>query len=467
MNLALLAPELILTAAALGLLMGEAFWPAVRRPWLGVAAAAVAAAGLAAAGLSGVNAEAFGMFRVDGMAVFFKLILLAGLLIVLLLSAGYREFDGLKSWGTYGALLLLAGVGMLMLVSASDLLLVVISIELLGVASFILTGFFKDQRRSSEAAVKFFLVGAFSSGLMIYGVSLLYGLLGTTSLAAFAAAAGGEAHRLPLAGASILLLAGFGFKVAMVPFHMWVPDAYEGAPTPVTAFLSVAPKAAAFGALARVLPHHGELGLTGLLAVLAAVTMTVGNLSALPQRNVKRLLGYSSIAQMGYVLVGFTAAGTLGLRSVLLYAAAYLFMNLGAFACVIAVSNQSQTEDLDGFAGLAGRSLPLALATTVFMISLTGIPPMIGFVGKFAVFAAAVSEKYYWLAAVGLVNSVISLYYYFGIVRRMFFSEPASAAQARPIPQVLAGSVAATLIITLGAGLFPNALAAWVQRILP
>jgi NADH-quinone oxidoreductase subunit N len=356
---------------------------------------------------------------------------------------------------------------MLLLVSSTDFLMILISIEILSVSSFILTGYFKDERRSSEAAMKYFLVGAFSSSLMIYGISLLYGLTGSTGLQGLFDAALKEGPRLPLVGSVLLILAGFGFKLAMVPFHMWVPDTYEGAPTPITAFLSVAPKAAALGILVRAFANHSQLQITWLVALLAALTMTVGNLSALPQTNIKRLLGYSSIAQMGYVLVGFVAAGPSGVGSVLIYALVYMFMNLGVFACAIAVSNEAQTEELDGFSGLAQRSFPLALITTVFLLSLTGLPPVAGFIGKFSIFAAAISEGWIWLSVIGVLNSVISLYYYFGIVRRMFFSDPLVPAKNFSLSPSLAGCVAVTLFVTVVAGIFPNTVLLWVRQIVP
>jgi NADH-quinone oxidoreductase subunit N len=410
------------------------------------------------------------MAAVDGMGNYMKLVLLAGVLMVLWMSADYAGFQAIRgeemAWGTYASLLLMSTVGLLLLVSSTDLLMVVISLELISITSFILTGYLKGDRRSSEAAIKFFLVGAFASGLMLYGISLLYGVLGSTGLQDLVTANLAAVPRLPLVGGVLFLLAGLGFKMAMVPFHMWVPDAYEGAPTPITAYLSVAPKAAAFGALARILPHHASLEISSLLAVLAAATMTVGNFSALRQTNVKRMLGYSSIAQMGYVLVGFVAAGPLGIGSVLVYTAAYLFMNLGAFACVIAVANEAKTDHIDGFAGLASRSFGLALITTVFMLSLTGIPPLVGFVGKFSVFAAAVQEGWIWSAVAGVLNSVVSVYYYFSIVHRMFFQAPARTGKFVLTPS-LAGCVIVTLFVTLAVGIFPNTWLAWVGGVVP
>ncbi|MBK8574868.1 MAG: NADH-quinone oxidoreductase subunit N [Elusimicrobia bacterium] len=298
--------------------------------------------------------------------------------------------------------------------SATDFLMILIAIELISLSSFVLTGFCLDDQRSSEAALKYFVVGAFSTGIMVFGMSILYGVTGGTSLVSLTGEGAALFPVLPLAGALFFILAGFGFKLALVPFHMWAPDVYEGAPTPITAFLSVAPKAAAFGMMIRFFQNHGGLHVTVLLAVLSALTMTVGNLAALRQTNVKRLLAYSSVAQMGYVMMGIVAGGSIGIQSVLVYLAAYLFMNLGAFSSVIAVGEDARTESIEGFSGLASRSLPLALMTTVFLLSLTGIPPLVGFIGKFSLFSATLqTQGLVWLAVVGAVNSVISLAYYF------------------------------------------------------
>jgi NADH-quinone oxidoreductase subunit N len=466
LNLSSLLPEIILSVAALLAMVGEGAARPRRGLWISFSVAAVLAALVAVVVTPLRESPVLGMLAVDGSARFFKVVLLGGVLLVFGMSSAYDRFlkgeEG-KSipWGTFCALLLFSTVGLLFLVSATDFILILIALELLSITSFVMTGFLRE-RRSAEAAVKFFLVGAFSSALFIYGASILYGLVGSTTLSALAAADPLALPRLPLIGGFLFILAGFGFKLALVPFHMWVPDAYEGAPTPVTAYLSVAPKAAALGALLRVLPNHGELDLTFVLAVLAAVTMTLGNLAALRQQNVKRLLGYSSIAQMGYALVGFVAAGTLGVTAVMIYALAYLVMNLGAFACVIAVSNRTGVETVDGFSGIARRSLPLALATTVFMLSLTGLPPMVGFIGKFAVFAAAMAEGWEWLAVVGVLNSVVSLYYYFSIVHRMFFNEPSGSEEVGMAP-ALTACVSIALVFTLWAGLFPHSMLAWAQ----
>lgn len=462
-------PESILTGAALLLLLLDSNRSGRRTLSLLVALGALVAAGVAV-GRTG-DGVAFGLFAMDGVARFLKVLLAGAVILTLALSARFKAFESDGGdpfpWGTYAALLLLASVGLFLLASANDFLAALIALELVSVSSFILVGFVRRDRRSGEAAIKYFLVGAFASALMIYGISLLFGVTGTTGAGVLSAATATRVSSLPLTAALFFILAGFGFKLALAPFHMWVPDVYEGAPTPITAFLSVAPKAAAFGLLVRLLGAHHALGVTPLLALLSALTMTVGNLGALNQRNVKRLLGYSSIAQMGYVMIGFVAAGTVGLRALLVYLAAYVFMNLGAFAAVIAVTEDAGTESLDAFDGLASRSLPLALVTTFFLLSLTGLPPFIGFIGKFSLFSAAVqSPGLMALAIVGVVNSVISFAYYFSIVRAMFFAE-AKRTQAPLVNGPLWAALGVTSMVTVVSGLFPNPLLAWVQRVLP
>ncbi|HOW28683.1 MAG TPA: NADH-quinone oxidoreductase subunit N [Elusimicrobiota bacterium] len=462
MNLLWITPEIFLSAAALLLFAGNI---RRRRIAVGFTMMALVMAGILVLKFIYENGSVLETAAVDGMSAFFKLLLLAGMSLSLGLANDSAEMKEI-SWGTFCGVWLLSTVGLMMLAASLDLILVVVSLELIGISSFILTGFLKREKRSMEAAIKIFLVGALSSALFIYGISLVYGALGSTSLAALAGFSFQGPDRLCLVGGLLFVIAGLGFKLAVVPFHMWVPDTFEGAPTPVTAYLSVAPKIAALALLVRALPFHGAAGLSPLLAVLAVASMTLGNLAALRQTSVKRLLAYSSIAQMGYILLGFVAAGTLGLSSVLVYSAAYLFMNLGAFACLIAVSNESGSDRLESFDGLARRSFPLALLATVFLLSLTGIPPMLGFVAKFSVFAAAISERWFLLSVIGVLNSVVSLYYYFRIVHSMFFSEPSSSVPIR-WSWGLSGCLVVSALITVLAGLWPAGLLAWVQQVVP
>lgn len=468
-SLSLLRAELFLTVIAVGLLLLDNGRQA--RKGLSIGGAVVALLGAALLTLGVPDGTAFHMLIVDGTARLLKVLLAAAVLMVLALSSGFSGFSDTEDrpfgWGTFTGLLLLSTVGLFSLVSASDFLVILIAIELISVTSFVLTGFRREDRRSNEAALKYFLVGAFSTGIMVFGLSLLYGLTGETSLSALQGSGGVPLPALPLAGALCFVLAGFGFKLALAPFHMWAPDVYEGAPTPITAFLSVAPKAAAFGMLIRFFQNHSTLHVSMILAVAAALTMTVGNLAALRQNNVKRLLAYSSIAQMGYLMMGIVAGGVSGGRAVLVYLVAYVLVNLGAFASVIAVGEDSKTESIDGFSGLASRSLPLAITTTLFLLSLTGIPPLVGFIGKFSLFSATLQAPgLVWLAVVGAINTAISLAYYFSIVRVMFF-----APAVRSGPVGLSGPVLACLTfsgsLTLVAGLFPNLLLALARSVWP
>jgi NADH-quinone oxidoreductase subunit N len=457
-------PEIVLALAAMAILLGETVWPRVGRLWVIPGAAAVGAAALLAAK---VPSAAGGMFVMDGMARFLKIASASGTVLTLGLSAGMKTWRPRGvSWGAYVSLILLSTLGLMLLVSSADWLMLVVSLELVSVTCFILAGFLKDDRRGSEAAIKYFLMGAFSAGLMLYGISLYYGVFGTTSLTALRTAHLAALPRLPVVGAAFFVLAGLGFKMALVPFHMWAPDVYEGAPLPVTAFISSAPKAAAFGALLRALPNLDGLGIAGVVAILSLLTMTVGNIGALRQTNIKRLLAYSSIAQMGYVLMGAVAGGDSGRGAVLIYVLFYLFMNLGAFACAAVVCDDAGTEDLGAFSGLARRSLPLALCATIFFLSLTGIPPLAGFVGKFSLFAAALEHGWAWLAVAAVINSVVSLAYYAGIVRRMFFDEAAHAGRVG-LSFSLAVCAAAAVAVTLAAGLFPDRVLGWVRSSLP
>ena len=487
-QLVLIAPEIFLSGLALVVLLGEAFFPSKSKAWISVGVVGLALAGIhqivffatgaypgaAALGFAPTVSggwvqygTVFGMIAVDSLAAFFKLTIIASIIMVLWLSSDYREFKGVPM-GTYVALFLLATVGMLFLVGSVDLLMAVIALELLSICSFILTGFVLTRSSSVEGAIKFFLVGTFSAGILLFGISYYYGYFGSTNIEPLLRmAAQHQGADLPLCFLIIFILAGLGFKLAMVPFHMWAPDAYEGAPTPVTAFLSVAPKAAAVGFLLRFLANHDGLGITPVLAVLAALTMTVGNLGALAQTNMKRLLAYSSIAQVGYILVAIVAGGSLGTQAAMVYMFIYVFMNLGLFAGLVILSNQNSNDDVPTFAGLSFRSMGFALVIVMLALSMTGIPPMGGFIGKFAVFAAVIQHPdLLWLGIVAVLNSVVSLYYYFRIVHQMFFREPAGNAAPIRLSPALMSCLVAALGVTVLAGLLPNQILGWVRTIL-
>jgi proton-translocating NADH-quinone oxidoreductase chain N len=479
--LTLLLPEIVLTVAAFVVFGLDMIW---RRdeargrwlPWLallGVVLTAVATgvvwpmAGpdgqpLALAVGQGFGGDVLPMMALDGLAIFFKLFTVL-VLIIVGLSAGEYVQKHTPFRGEFYALMLLAGLSIMLASAATNLVMIYLSIEFLSITSYVLTGYLRDDPRSTEGAIKYFIYGAGASAVMLYGFSLLYGATGTTDLAAIATAlaTGSATVRWLVFPATIMALAGLGFKIALVPFHQWSPDAYEGAPTPVTAFLAVGPKAAGFAVLARLLvtalPEF-QADWAGLLAGVAIVTMSLGNLVALWQSNVKRLLAYSSIAQAGYMLIGLAAfapqaeSWTTGLNALFFYLFAYLFTNLGAFAVVIAVENRTGSANISDFSGLIRRAPFLAVAMLIFLLSLIGIPPTGGFLGKLFVFGAAIQSRMILLAVVGIVNSVISVYYYYAIMRQMFFGEVGDAepiAAAPSLRLVVAVNVVMVLAIAL------------------
>ena len=376
---------------------------------------------------------------VDPFSRIFKFVFLLATFIVVLMSMNSDELKGVRT-GEYYTLMAAMVLGMSLMASSVDLIMVYLSIEVVSIISFILAGYLRTQVRSNEAALKYVIYGAFSSGLMLYGLSLLYGLTGTTKLFELSRSISslGPGSNLTLTVSTILMLAGFGYKVAIVPFHFWTPDVYEGAPTPVTAYLSVAPKAAGFALLIRFfntlfgtgqpLNSPAWQAMEGvpwqnILMVLAAVTMTVGNLVAIQQKNIKRLLAYSSIAHAGYILMGVPVLSQEGVYAIVFYIIVYLFMQLGAFFLAIVVSNRYGTETIEEYSGIGWKSPYLGFFMAVFMFSLTGIPPTAGFIGKMYLFAALINggSQFYWLAIIGVLNSVISLYYYMRVVKVMYF----------------------------------------------
>ncbi|MDP2866826.1 MAG: NADH-quinone oxidoreductase subunit N [Elusimicrobiota bacterium] len=427
-NLILLNPEIILACAGLLILLAGAFIGESRAKLLFHLGTISAAAVLGMVITQAVMA-AYGMgtmWVLDPAAQLFKFIILAATVFTLLLSVNYTAIQP-RHVGTYTALVLWASCGMMFLSGAMDFIYLLISLELISICCFILTGFEQKNPRSAEGAIKYFLMGGLSTAVTIYGISLFYGATGTTNLFNYVSSVDLHFSDPAYIMGMLFILVGFGFKISMVPFHFWAPDAYEGAPTPITAYLSVASKLAALGAMMRifasVIPHYA-IGSTMLIAVLAALTMTLGNLTALFQTNIKRLLAYSSIAQAGYMLIGLVVADPLGRESVLFYALAYLVTNMGAFAVAMVVAGKTGSYELEAYDGLAKRSLGLSIVMVMFLLSLAGIPPLVGFIGKFYLFASAVnSQTFLWLAVVGVLNSVVSVYYYMNIARRMFFAE--------------------------------------------
>jgi proton-translocating NADH-quinone oxidoreductase chain N len=343
----------------------------------------------------------------------------------------------------------------------------VVSMELVSMSSYCLAALPRDAR-ASEAGLKYLLFGALSSGIMLFGISLLYGLTGELSLAALPVAIQTLApQNMGAAAVAVtLILAGLAYKISMVPFHMWTPDVYEGAPVPVAALLSVGPKAAGLALLVRLAQATGAAwhALLPLVLVLTLATMTLGNVTALLQTNVKRLLAYSTIGQVGYLLIGFAAGSQAGLEAILVYLAAYLFMNLGAFACVCAVHRATGSESIEAFRGLSARAPLLAAGCAICLLSLAGMPPFIGFIGKFLLFGAAIDAHLTWLAIAGIVNSAVALYYYVNLIRLMYFHRPDRQGALQPAwPLRLAVGICAAA--TLWLGVFPSALLAWLKAV--
>ena len=384
-----------------------------------------------------------GMIRLDVFSSFFKVLLLLATAATILFSLRSEELDA-RLKGEYYALLLAITLGMFLMASSTNLLMIFISLETVSLTSYILAGFLTHSPRSSEAAFKYITYGAVASGTMLFGLSLLFGMTGTGDLAQIGGRltellASGEVAPLAVLIAITFVLAGVGYKIASVPFHMWSPDVYEGAPIPITAFLSVASKSAGFALFIRF--FYAGFGNTELmqavdwpfmLAIVSALTMTVGNLAALPQQNVKRLLAYSSIAHGGYLLMGGVLLTSQGVGAILFYLVVYLFMNLGAFYVVVLIANEVGSEMVDGYRGLSSRAPLVAWAMVIFLVSLAGIPPFAGFFGKWLLFTAVLEQGYYWLALVGLLNSVVSLYYYARIVKAMFFEDAGEETESVP-----------------------------------
>jgi NADH-quinone oxidoreductase subunit N len=414
-----------------------------------------------------------GTFLVDKYAVFFKLIFLGAAFF-----ATASSFDLMHKLradrGEYFSLVLLSTVGMMCLSSAMELITLYVSLELTTIPLFVLAAYRKDRLNSAEAGLKYLILGAISSAILLYGISLIYGLTGTTFLTPALSRLIEQSIPMLLTSGNInmavviavvMMIAGFGFKLALVPFHMWAPDVYEGAPTPITSFLSVASKGAGLAAMARVfytcLPMFHETEWAMAVGVLAAGAMIVGNITAILQSNIKRMLAYSSIAHVGYILIGFVAIpetkamAAYGPASIMVYMLAYLFTNMGAFACVIAFAKNYGSYEIKDYQGLSKASPGLALLLTVFLLSLAGIPPLMGFVAKYYVFLAGWS-RFPWLVVVGILTSVIALFYYANIVKQMYFNREESALGKAQFDSPLLITLTLTAAGTILFGLFPE-----------
>ena len=462
-TIGLLSPELLLLLAGLVILGLDAISPRKEeKPWLPrVALIGLAAALVATIMLWGYNTRVLSVLSCDPFALMVKMVALVAMGIVILASDAYIRARS-RYPGEFYALLIFATLAICLLGGATNLIMVYVAFEFLSITSYILTGFLRDDKRSTEAAIKYFLYGAGVSAVMLYGISWFYGLTGTTDLVGIAEALSGTLRPVVLP-ALVFVAAGFAFKIGAVPFHQWAPDAYEGAPTPVTAFLSVCPKIAGFALIVRVLltalPPSGLEILGGdwraLLMAISAITMTFGNLVAMWQTNIKRLLAYSSIAQAGYILIGVVAASPRGVTAVLLYLSAYAVTNLGAFAVVIAFSNQTGSDEIEDYAGLHKRAPGLAMILLICLLSLAGIPLTAGFIGKLWLFSAALKEGLLWLAVVGVINSVISISYYWKIIRAIYLT-PAETEERIDTSPALAIALGVAVTGVFIVGIFPS-----------
>jgi NADH-quinone oxidoreductase subunit N len=453
-----IGPALILSVTALVLLVIDLLPPRERKEHLGVVGlAGVVLSLIVSMYLWGADERTFkGMVVLDGFAIFFNLVIGFAVGLVLLSSLDYVRRQGAET-GEFYILVILSAVGMTLMASAGDLIIVFLGLETMSLALYVLAGTFKTRLESAEASMKYFLLGAFASGFFLYGIALIFGAAGSTNLDRIGVAMASGSGRDPMILIGFgLLVVGFGFKISSVPFHMWASDVYQGAPTSVTTLIATGSKAAAFAALLRVLltalrPAQGDWAL--LLWGLAVLSMTVGNVVAIAQRNVKRMLAYSSIAHVGYMLVGVVASGSLGNASVLFYLLVYTFTIAGAFGVLLLLERQGrEAVEVDDLAGLASRHPVMAVVFSIFLLSLVGIPPTAGFVGKFYLFGAAVREGWIWLAVIGVLNSAAAAYYYLRLIVYMYMREPEGAPTevAPSLAGVLALFIALCGVVWLG-----------------
>ncbi len=406
----------------------------------------------------------WGMVKVDAFSTFFHVLITAIAAVAILSSYEYMEVQRIRA-GEYYALILFGAVGMCLMSSAVELVLIFIALEISSISTYVLAGFRRRAAISSEASLKYFLLGSFATAFFLYGVALMFGATGSTSIAVIAESL--RSNQIPLlayVGVAFMFV-GLGFKVAAAPFHVWTPDVYEGAPAPVVGFMSTAPKAAAFAVLLRLMFEVNAPGRLGLIWVAAALSMTLGNVGALVQQNVKRLLAYSSIAHAGYVLVAFAALPNNGIPAVMFYTASYAAMNVGAFAVVSHMAGAGERfVTLDDYAGLGRRSPLLAATLTIFLLSLIGIPMTGGFFAKFYVFSAALQANLVGLTIIGVLNSAVGAYYYLRIIVMMYMREAREEVPATPVPPALGTALAISVAATLYLGLLPGRILEYASR---
>jgi len=468
MNYALLSLEVGVVVLGLALLLIDLWTPAEGKRRLGYVAAAGLVVILALSFLMNGAEPRYAfhdLYVMDGFALFFKRFFLLAAAVVLLMSTEFSERLG-AGISEYYALVLFALAGMMFSASANDFTMLFVSLETITVSFYILTSFQRHRQQSLEAGVKYLILGALSSGFLVYGIALVYGASGVMGFSELASKTAGLAHQPIFVLGVLLILAGLAFKIAAFPFQIWAPDVYQGSPTPTTAFLAVGSKAAGFALLMRLffgavpdLMLHWEK----LLMVIAGITILYGNLCALPQRNLKRLLGYSSIANAGYLLLGVASMSQAGSAAILYYLTGYLFTVLAAFTVICLVLRDSENEEIGALAGLHQRSPLMATVMTLAMVSLAGVPPLAGFFGKFLLLRAIIEQgitysAYYWLAAVTIVGVVISLYYYFGVIRAIYWSKDPANLSPISIPPTIKLCLYGCAVGMLYLGIFPNHL---------
>ena len=451
-------PELLLACLAMALLMFGAFRGDKATPTVLLLSVVtlVVLIGLIALGPRGEGTAFGGLFVSDGYGDFMKVLVLVGSATAMVMSLRYFEHEGVVRF-EYPILMLFATLGMLMMISANDLISLYLGLELQSLSLYVIAAIRRDSLRSTEAGLKYFVLGALSSGMLLYGASLIYGFTGTTSFETLAdvfaeSAAAGHGPPLGVIIGLVFLLAGLAFKISAVPFHMWTPDVYEGAPTPITAFFATAPKIAAIALLCRVMTGpFGEFVVQWqqIVIFISIASMILGAFAAIYQTNIKRLMAYSSIGHVGYALVGLAAGTEEGVRGLVIYMAIYVIMNLGTWGCILCMRRkQIMVEGIDDLKGLSKTNPMMALALGIFMFSMAGIPPLAGFFGKLYVFLAAIESGLYTLAVIGVLSSVVGAFYYLRIVKLMYFDEPAEAFD-RPIGREMTVILTGTSLLTL------------------
>ena len=457
-------PEIVITLSAVFILLLSAFH---RKNDIGRLAGGVSLIGAALAlvftcRLWNSDIDIYnGLYTIDNFGLFFKALALVISLLVTLLSLRYVEREEMIK-GEYYALMLFGILGMMIMVSSNHFVTIFIGLEVMSIAIYVLCGLLIGNPRSAEASLKYFLLGAFATAFLLYGIALIYGttgILDVRDIARYVTSGNFQITPAFMAGMALLIV-GFGFKTASVPFHMWTPDVYEGAPTSITAYMATGVKAAAFGAFLRVFytalyPFWSEW--SGMLWIIAVLTMTLGNITALMQNDIKRMLAYSSIAHAGYILIAFAVGDRVFSASILFYLLVYTFMNIGAFAVVILLGRQeAPNTGIESYAGLATRHPMIALAMSVFLLSLAGVPPLAGFMGKFYVLSDAIKAGYYWLAIIGVLNSVVAVYYYLRVIMYMYFKEPEGEIGKMDLSPAYAVVIVISIWALIHMGIFPR-----------